>query len=159
MTESILSAYFITFERLMQQMPMAAQVLFLTSFLDRQNIPEELLLNSGLEGVGDPVQYRNAIGKLLGFSLVIKITNVASEKPAYELHCLVQLSIQAYLAREEVVTWRGRALGVVARLFPKFEHQVRDVCRVYLPHAVAVLEGSGGSLVDLLSYWISHYLC
>ena len=159
MTESILSAYFITFERLRQQMPMAAQILFLTAFLDRESIPEELLLNSGLEGVEDPVQYRSAIGKLLCFSLVTKITCDASGKPAYELHSLVQLSIHAYLARQEVVTWRGLALDAVARLFPEFEHRVRGVCRTYLPHAVAVLEGSEGPLVDLLSYRISRYLC
>lgn len=158
MTESILSTYFITFERLTKQVPMAAQILFLTAFLDRQNIPEELLLNSKLEGVEDPVQYRNAIGKLLCFSLVTKIASDANGKPAYELHSLVQLSIHAYLAREEVITWRGRALDAVARLFPEFEHRVRGVCRAYLPHAVAVLEGSEGPLVDLLSYRISRYL-
>ncbi|PUU77553.1 P-loop containing nucleoside triphosphate hydrolase protein [Tuber borchii] len=155
--ENILSVFFITFERLVQQMPVAAQVLFLIAFLDHQNIPEELVLESELEGA-DPVEYQDAIRKLCDFSLVSKITTLRTKKPVYELHYLVQLSIRAYLDREKLVSWRGQALHVVERLFPVFDHRVQGDCRVYLPHAVAVLEGSQGYLVDPLSDRIWDYL-
>ncbi|PWW80874.1 TPR-like protein [Tuber magnatum] len=43
MTESILSTYFITPDRTREQRPLAANLLGLIAFFDRQNIPEELL--------------------------------------------------------------------------------------------------------------------
>ncbi|CUS15408.1 unnamed protein product, partial [Tuber aestivum] len=47
MTESILSTYFITFDRITEQMPTAGHLLRLIAFFDRQNIPEQLLRESG----------------------------------------------------------------------------------------------------------------
>ncbi|CUS12352.1 unnamed protein product, partial [Tuber aestivum] len=105
MTESILATYFITFDRITRQMPQAAKILHLIAFFDRQNIPEELLNESGLEGTDDPIEFRQAIGKLLGFSLVTSVKT--QDKTLYELHGLVQLSLQAYLPTEERVTILG----------------------------------------------------
>ncbi|CUS06642.1 unnamed protein product, partial [Tuber aestivum] len=87
-TESTLTTYFITFDRIATGMPLAADLLRLIAFFDRQNIPEELLRQSGLEGIDDQIQFREAIGKLLGFSLVTAITH--EDKTFYELHRLVQ---------------------------------------------------------------------
>ncbi|CUS06771.1 unnamed protein product, partial [Tuber aestivum] len=88
MTESILATYFITFDRITDQMPLWADLLRLIAFFDRQNIPEELLSQCGLEGMDDPIVYREAIGKLLGFSLVTAVK--CEDKTFYELHRLVQ---------------------------------------------------------------------
>jgi hypothetical protein len=98
-------------------MPSAAKILRLIGFFDRQNIPEELLSQSGLEGMDDPIEFRQAIGALLGFSLVMTVKR--EDKTFYELHRLVQLSLQVYLPREELNLWRATALGVVSRLFPQ----------------------------------------
>ncbi|CUS06690.1 unnamed protein product, partial [Tuber aestivum] len=88
MTESILATYFITFDRITQQMPKGADLLRLIAFFDRQKIPEELLSECGLEGMDDPIEFRQAIGKLLGFSLVTAVK--CEDKTFYELHRLVQ---------------------------------------------------------------------
>ncbi|CUS07867.1 unnamed protein product, partial [Tuber aestivum] len=45
-TESTLTTYFITFDRITRGMPLAANLLHLIAFFDRQNIPEELLRQS-----------------------------------------------------------------------------------------------------------------
>ncbi|CUS15406.1 unnamed protein product, partial [Tuber aestivum] len=137
MTESILSTYFITFDRITEQMPTAGGLLRLIAFFDRQNIPEQLLRESGIEGVDDPVGFRLAVGKLSGFSLVT--TTKREDKTFYELHRLVQLSIQAYLSPGEWNKWRTTALRVISRIFPKYEHELRNICDAYIPHALAVL--------------------
>ncbi|CUS15397.1 unnamed protein product, partial [Tuber aestivum] len=141
-TESILSTYFITFDRITEQMPTAGHLLRLIAFFDRQNIPEQLLRESGVGGVDDPVEFRRSVGKLSGFSLVTSTHH--ENKTFYELHRLVQLSIQAYLSPEELNKWSATALGVISRIFPKYEHELRDICSDYLPHALASLETSFG---------------
>ncbi|PUU78419.1 P-loop containing nucleoside triphosphate hydrolase protein [Tuber borchii] len=146
MTESILSTFFITFDRLSAQTPMAANILRLIAFLDRQNIPKDLIVQSGLEGISDSLDYRRAIGTLLGFSLVSE----EQGEEVYELHRLVQLSVHAYLSPKETSEWKGRAVEVVSTLYPEYDHGVRHMCAAYLPHALAVMEGSTGPTVDEL---------
>ncbi|CUS08782.1 unnamed protein product, partial [Tuber aestivum] len=136
MTESILGTYFITFDRITEQMPLMAKLLALISSLDRQNIPEDLLTHSGLEGMDDALKFRQAIGKLLRFSLV---TEVKLEGATfYELHRMVQLSIQAYLSVEQANQGRAAGLRAVSRLFPEYEYKRRNICAAYMSHALVL---------------------
>ncbi|RPA92933.1 hypothetical protein L873DRAFT_1588968, partial [Choiromyces venosus 120613-1] len=154
MTESILSTFFLTFDRICLQMPLAANVLQLIAFLDRQNIPKDLIVQSGLEGMSDSLNFRRAIGMLLGFSLV------SEERggEVYELHRLVQLSVHVYLSHRDACQWKRRAIEVVSRLYPEYNHGVRDVCTIYLPHALAVIKDSTGPIVDELHYRLASHL-
>ncbi|KAG0135840.1 hypothetical protein HOY82DRAFT_479690 [Tuber indicum] len=155
MTESILSTYFITFERIKEQNPKGADLLWLLAFFDRQKIPEELFVKSGLDGMDHPIEFRRAIGALLSFSLVTQ----AEGTPMYELHRLVQHSIQVYLSQEDACKWRRTGLGVVLRLFPQYdEHNVRHICATYLPHALAIVENSDDPLAGPVHYRVSMYL-
>ncbi|CUS15722.1 unnamed protein product [Tuber aestivum] len=149
MTESILATYFITFNRITLQMPLAADLLCLIAFFDRQNIPEDLLSRCELEGMGDPITFRQVIGKLLGFSLVTAAK--CEDKTFYELHRLVQLSLQVYLPQKESNGWRATALRQVSRLFPRDWNEQRSAGSAYLPHALVqilenLLEDIEGSL-------------
>jgi len=154
MTESILSTFFITFDRISVQTPMASDLLRLIAFLDRQNIPKDLIEQSGLEGVTDSLDFRRAIGTLLGFSLVSE----EQDYEVYELHRLVQLSVHAYLSPKETSEWKGRAVEVISALYPEYDHGVRHMCAVYLPHALAVMEGSTGPTVDELHCRVASHL-
>ncbi|CUS13409.1 unnamed protein product, partial [Tuber aestivum] len=110
MTESILGTYFITFDRITEKIPLMVKLLGLMASLDRQYIPEELLIHSGLVGMDDSLKFCQAIGTLSRFSLV---TEVKLEGTTfYELHRLVQLSIQAYLSIEQAN--QGRIAGLQA---------------------------------------------
>ncbi|CUS12357.1 unnamed protein product, partial [Tuber aestivum] len=140
MTESILATYFVTFDRITRQIPLAAELLRLIAFFDRQNIPEELLNQSGLEGMDDPIEFRQAIGKLFGFSLVTSVK--IQDKTFYELHRLVQLSLHVYLPTEELNRWRATALGVISRLFPRNWNAGRYV--VQLRRCTALRKESNG---------------
>ncbi|PWW77919.1 TPR-like protein [Tuber magnatum] len=153
--EGVLGTYFVTFNRIMQQMPPAAHLLQLITFFDRQNIPEELLSESGLEGMDDPIEFRLAIGKLLGFSLVTVAEH--QKKRFYELHRLVQLSLQMYLPTEELIQARATALGVVSRLFPRCEKDWRYDGPVYIPHALAVTKDSADPIAEELGFHMGRY--
>jgi len=72
-TESIPGAYFVTFDQIRQQMPLAAEILRLMAFFNHQKIPEELLTQCGLEGMDHLAKFRYAIGKLLGLLLVTSV--------------------------------------------------------------------------------------
>ncbi|CUS10230.1 unnamed protein product, partial [Tuber aestivum] len=141
--KSILGTYFITFRRIAEWVPAAWHLLRLISFFDRQNIPERLLRDCSVEGMDDSIEFRLAIGKLLGFSLVTAVER--GDKIFYELHRLVQLSVQAYLS-EELDKWSTAALGVIYRVFPEYDHELRDLCEEYLPHALAVTKDHPDSL-------------
>jgi len=114
--ESILSTFYITFEQIKKEYCQAADLLRLITFMkDHQNIPEEALQHSGLEGMNDAVTARNAIGKLVNFSLVTKTASSVGDLPVYELHRLVQISAEVYLKRcegEDVSMWMARAWEV-----------------------------------------------
>ncbi|CUS13410.1 unnamed protein product, partial [Tuber aestivum] len=134
MTESILGTYFITFDRITEHVPPMVELLALLASIDRQNIPKELLTHSGLEGMDDPLKFCRAIGKLLRFSLV---TEVELEGTTfYELHRLVQLSIQAYLSIEQANQGRATGLRAVSRLLPKYEYKRCNICAAYMSHAL-----------------------
>ncbi|CUS07661.1 unnamed protein product, partial [Tuber aestivum] len=155
-TESTLTMYFITFDRITRGMPLAADLLRLIAFFDRENIPEELLSQSGLEGIDDQIQFREAIGKLLGFSLVTAIAQ--EDKTFYELHRLVQLSLQVYLPAEELSRWKAIALGVVSKLFPRRWTTWRDLGPTYIPHALAVTKGFTDPIAEALCFHLGRYL-
>ncbi|CUS08751.1 unnamed protein product [Tuber aestivum] len=105
MTESILATYFVTFNRIAEKMCLVVDLPRLIAFFDRQNIPEELLSQPGMD---DPVEFHQAIGKPWGFPPFISIR--CESKTFYELHRLVQPSLQLYLPTE------GTALRVIPRL-------------------------------------------
>ncbi|CUS07630.1 unnamed protein product, partial [Tuber aestivum] len=155
MTESILATYFITFNRITRQMRLAADLLRLIAFFDCQNIPEKLLIKSGLEGMDDPIECRQAIGKLLGFSLITTVG--CKDKTFYELHRLVQLSLHVYLPPEELDRWKAKSLGVVARLFPRDRDEWIYVGSAYIPHVLAVTKDSTDPIAEELCFRLGQY--
>ncbi|CUS08029.1 unnamed protein product, partial [Tuber aestivum] len=95
-------------------MPTAGHLLRLIAFVDRQNIPEQLLRECGVEGMDDPVEFRRAVGKLLGFSLITATKHKG--ETFYELHRLIQLSVQVYSSPEELQRWSDNALRIISRI-------------------------------------------
>ena len=154
--ESILSTYFPTFAQIRQQMPLAADLLRLIAFFNHQNIPEELLTQCGLEGMDHSANFRYAIGKLLGFSLVTIVK--CGDKTFYDLDRLVQLSLQAYLPTEELDQGRAAALEVISRFFPQSQDGRRYIDPAYIPHALAVTRDSTDPIAEELGFRVALYL-
>ncbi|PWW80868.1 TPR-like protein [Tuber magnatum] len=157
MTESILGTYFITFDRMAEQMPLAANLLGLIAFFDRQNIPEELLTRSGLEGMDDSLKFCLAIGKLVRFSLVTEVKHEGTT--FYELHRLVQLSIQTYLSIEVAKQGRAAGLQAISRLFPEYEYERQNICAAYMSHAPVLTKYSTDTIAEDIVYRMAmHYM-
>ena len=137
MTESVLSTYYIIFRRIQVLCPLAADLLKLIAFFDRQAIPEVFLTESGLDGVSNMLLFNVARGYLLDFSLISRGVN----SKQYNIHRLVHLSMETYALQnpDTAKTWKGRALGIVCRLFPWGAYEDLVTCTAYVPHAVAVL--------------------
>ena len=154
--ESILSTYFTTFAQIRQQMPLAANLLRLMAFFNHRNIPEELLTQYGMEGMDNPADFRCAIGKLLGFSLVTMVRCGCKDKTFYDLDHLVQLSLQKYLTTSEMNQGRRAALNVISQLFSQDEQQ--SICSAYIPHALAATENSTDPRAEEISFRVAQYL-
>jgi len=114
-TKSVLSTCFLTFEGIEKQLPLAADIIRLMAFLDCRGITEELLVDSGLEGVKNEILFRKAITTLLDFSLI----SMAKDKKTYEIHRIVELSIEASLSQHDFTIWKAKALEVVWCLFSR----------------------------------------
>ncbi|PUU74525.1 hypothetical protein B9Z19DRAFT_1133161 [Tuber borchii] len=156
--ESILSTYFATFAQIRQQMPLAANLLRLMAFFNHRNIPEELLTQYGLEGMDHSADFRSAIGKLLGFSLVTMVRCGCRDKVFYDLNRLVQLSLQKYLPTSEMNQGRRAALKVISRLFPRSQDEQQYISPAYIPHALAATENSTDPTAEELGVRVALYL-
>ena len=156
-TKSILSTYFVTFEQIRQQMPLAADLLRVMTFFNHQNIPEELLVQCGPEGMDHhSVNFRCAIEKLLGFSLVRRRVERRG-KTFYQLDRLVQLSLQAYLPTKELNKGRATALKVISRLFPQSHDGRRSIDPAFILHALAATKDSTDPTAEELGFCVALY--
>jgi len=156
MAESVLTTFYITFERIRKLCPLSADLLRLFAFLDRQAIPERFLLE--LDGAKDIVLFREAIGYILDFSLITRDTDAKT----YDVHRLVHLSMETYVSQNagEATNWKKRVLGIVLRLFPHADYDNGDICSAYFPHALAVIRYSDDSESEAagLLYKVGKYL-
>jgi len=156
--ESILSTYFVTFAQIRQQMPLAADLLRLMAFFNHHNIPEELLTQYGPEGMDHSANFRSAIGKLLGFSLVTMVRCGCMDRKFYDLDRLVQLSLLEYLPTRELNQGRRAALKVISLLFPRSQDERRYISPAYIPHALAAIKNSTDPTAEALGIRVALYL-
>ncbi|KAF8532211.1 hypothetical protein BDD12DRAFT_902441 [Trichophaea hybrida] len=132
--------------------------------VDRQGIPHELLARSGLKGSDDDFFLREAINKLINFSLLTAsldglIPSFDGFNRAYEMHSLVHVSIYAFLSPQEIKTVREATTKVIAEILPNGEYKNWPVWSVYLPHASALTKGQKAESIEaaVVSYHMSWY--
>ena len=156
-TETILTTLSTTFRQVQEQSPLSGSLLKLIACIDRQKIPHELLARSGLEGADDEIALREAISKLLNFSLL----KTVERGSAYETHSLVHISIAAFLKQEqEMDTALGQAAKSLAKVLPDGSFENWTLWRIYFPHASAFLRYSAADSVDTAEIYfrMSWYL-
>jgi len=164
--ESVMTTWSISFQHIQNENPLAADLLSLMSFFDRQGIPRTLL---PIEDYS-LVEFNEAIGILEAFSLIESMHNHRS----YDVHRLVQLATRTWVSslngrtvlsplRHLLFTvrpvvqlvariWvndfdngkgaRGacRSLLLLATRFPEATPETLELCAKYLPHAEKVLQ-------------------
>jgi len=135
---SVAATFSLTYDRVKQVHPAAAELLCLCAFLAPDAIPEELMavgsssLGSVLQPVAaDPYQLDEAIAVLRSFSLIQR----QGEARTLSLHRLTQILLKDQLNPVAVQRWSERAVRVVNAAFPQVEFSTWSVCERYLPQA------------------------
>ena len=129
---SVIKTWKLSFDLITKKWPRAAKMLSLMAFLDRQGIPEGLLRDDS----DTNVNFTKALGTLLAFSLI----KAGSSGAGYELHRLVQLATRKWLEIQgQTELWQGKALSVVANMFPNGIFENWTTCESLLPHARTVI--------------------
>ena len=156
-SETILTTLSITFRQVQEQSPLSGSLLKLIACIDRQNIPHELLACSGLKGADDEITLREAISRLLNFSLLTTVENGS----AYEIHSLAQVSIAAVLIQDqEMGTVLEQAVQAFAEALPDGNFENWTLWRVYFSHTSTLLRNITEDSVDtaVIYFRTSRYL-
>nr|XP_036579199.1 Nephrocystin-3-like protein 3 [Colletotrichum truncatum]KAF6786685.1 Nephrocystin-3-like protein 3 [Colletotrichum truncatum] len=168
---ALTATWIVSFEQIRKQCLLASDLLSVMSLFDFQGIPEdfvrgycrEMLRSScgscngpdghnGIESVAD-TDFEGGVTKALGvlqaFSFISK-----TDEGSYNMHRLVQLTTRKWLIDDESLpTFSKTALKIVSSFFPEGDHQNRELCREYLPHARAVLEHPGAKQKGVRAKW------
>jgi len=131
--ESVATTFWISFNFIKSDTPRAARLLSIMSILDRQGIPDSLVLED------DEVSFDfdEAVGILDSFSLITR--NPTGD--ASSMHRLVQVATRAWLREHEgsAETTATDALKLLASRFPNGNFENWSTCAIFLPHADAIL--------------------
>lgn len=136
--ESIVASWSLSFEKIEQAHPAAAELLRLCAFLHPDAIAEELLIEGAAELtphlhllVTDPFEMDAAIGTLTTFSLLRR----DPDTHILTLHRLVQTVLREQMNEETRRQWAERAVQAVDRAFPAVSFTTWQGCQQCLPHA------------------------
>lgn len=141
--ESIVATWSLSFEKLEQAYPAAAELLRLCSFLHPDAIAEKILTEGAAELTPrlhllatDPFEMDDAIGALTTFSLLRR----DPDQHILTLHRLVQIVLREQMNEETRRLWAERVVQVVDRAFPAVSFPTWPDCQLCLPHALVCAE-------------------
>ena len=135
---SVIKTWQISFDQLKNRNDRSCQLLSLMSVLDRQGIPDFLLIPM----FEDPLEFEDALHPLEDYSFVVVRTGGMS----FGIHSLVQLAVRRWLELcGELESWREEALRLLAQTFPKGEFNVWGTCDALLPHVELLLQSTSTS--------------
>ena len=140
---TVASTWALSFERVEQANPAAAELLRLCAFLDPDAIPEAII-TEGSDHLGpvlgpvaaDPLLFNEAIQTLRRYSLVKR----DPEAKLLNLHRLVQVVVRDGLDLETQRQWAERTIRAVSQAFPEVSFATWLRCELCLPHARACAE-------------------
>ncbi len=169
--DSVAATFSLSFKKLQQTNPAAADLLRLCAFLDPDVIQEEIItagaseLGQTLQPVAaDPVKLNEVIGALLAYSLVRRTPD-----HTLTIHRLVRAVLKYGMNKNTQRRWAERAVRVVNLTFPEVEYENWLRCQQFIPHvltcqalieqwdmtlpeAAQLLEDAGNYLKDSAQY-------
>lgn len=138
---AVATTWSMSFVRIEQLHPGAADLLRLCAFLHPNSIPEAMLLAGKVDLgpllrplIADPLAWNEAIGVLRRYALVRR----TAETRALSIHRLVQVVLKEAMDPEVYRQWAERAIQVVNAAFPGPEEgpAAWPICQQYLAHAL-----------------------
>jgi tetratricopeptide (TPR) repeat protein/DNA-binding XRE family transcriptional regulator len=136
-SETVATTWSLSFQRVEQQSPAAAELLRFCAFLAPDAIPEELLTRGAAElgavagaEVSDPFQLNEALEVLRRYSLVRRngSTHLLS------IHRLVQAVLRESMDQQTQRAWAERTVRVVNAAFPEADAGISANQQYYMPH-------------------------
>ncbi|OQD66308.1 hypothetical protein PENDEC_c049G02404 [Penicillium decumbens] len=140
-SNSVITTWYISFERISQQQSSAADLLSLMSFFDQHSIPDALLLHGRLGGTTEDIEdqksrFETDVVILKGYCLITPNMDYS-----FDMHQQVQLSCRQWLKLKGTkIDWEAKAISIMAHAFPSGEFKNWNTCQVLLPHALAILD-------------------
>ena len=137
--EPVATTWTLSFEKVEQQNPAAADLLRMCAFLASSAIPEELLIK-GAHYLGgklwpvatDPFEFAQVIAALRAYSLLTH----DSVDGTLTVHRLIQTVVRDALLSSESDLWKQRAVLALDAAFPEVEFDIWSTCERLLPHAL-----------------------
>jgi len=151
---SVVKTFTLSFERLRQTNPAAADLLTLCCFLAPDAIPESLItehpahLSPSLQAVvSHPLQFNALCHDLLAYSLLHR----DAQTKTITIHRLVQAVLKRSMPADIQQQWAERTLRLVNQAFPEGDFARWAQCERYLPQALAcipLMTGAGKHLPE-----------
>jgi tetratricopeptide (TPR) repeat protein len=147
MESTIAKTWYISFDQIRQQDPLAAEYLSFIACIDRINIPQSLL-----PPARSSIQQIKAIGTLKGYAFITErqqdMQVIGSEK-LFDMHRLVHMASEWWLkGHGEQAAWTAKAAARLKELIPDGWYQRTEVGTRYLSHALHVA-GPDGVLEEI----------
>ncbi|KAF2188819.1 hypothetical protein K469DRAFT_702535 [Zopfia rhizophila CBS 207.26] len=154
-SNSVVTTWQMSFERIRQERPSAADLLSLMSLFNPQGIPESVLRRYGEKAVGtynrdEPNdKFNEDFDTLQAYSLIA----VTADNDVCEMHALVQFCTQVWLSSSgDAWRWRQKFVELVAQEFPTGQFENWAKCQRLLPH-IASLYDVEPTTDDCLKDW------
>lgn len=137
--EAVATTWSLSFQRVEQKNPAAADVLRMCAFLAADVIPESILTQGG-EELGprvqelatDPLALKKAIAVLGGYSLLKR----DATSRTVSVHRLVQAVLRDQMDEGDQRQWAKRTVRALDACFPNGEHESWVQCEYLVPHAL-----------------------
>jgi tetratricopeptide (TPR) repeat protein len=138
--EPVATTWSLSFEKIEQQSPAAADLLRLCAFLHFDAIPEEII-TQGAPHLGpwlspikeDPLLFDEIIAVLGAYSLIRR----EPKSKTLSIHRLVQVVLRDAMGKKTAQQWANHAVQAVNQVFPDGEFDTWPRCERLLPHALA----------------------
>jgi tetratricopeptide (TPR) repeat protein len=159
---AVATTWVVSFSQIRKHNAVAVQLLEFVSCVEPKAVPRSLL-----PGAQSKAQMEEAIGTLCGYSFMAMRNNdtqatsgeskhggqfETEAEELYDIHPLVHLATKIWVKKhsDAGAIWKA-ALRHVADVFPSNDYENRAVWRVYLPHALRLLESNQEDEAEELS--------
>lgn len=135
---SVTTTWSLSFEKIIQVNPAAAELIDLCAFLYPDAIPEEIIIEGAsflgpqlAPTVTDPLQFDSAIKDVLRYSLIQR----DADRQTLTIHRLVQAVLKERMGEDIQRQWAERTVRAVNEAFPGVRFTSWPRCQRCLPHA------------------------
>ncbi|OCK74319.1 kinesin light chain 1, partial [Lepidopterella palustris CBS 459.81] len=135
MESTIAKTWYVSFDQIQRQDPLAAEYLSFMACIDRINIPQSLLPPKG-----SLVQQAKAIGTLKGYAFITERQQALQKLESetfFDMHRLVHMASEWWLdGHDEQKAWIAEAAARLKELIPYGGYERKEAWTTYLPHAI-----------------------